>query len=53
MSKEKEIKFDKPINGFIAARKEIIAGQEVWIKIAPTRVANGVKQMPNLLKKRK
>jgi len=36
--------FDKQINGFIGAKRETVQGQEVWIKIGPTRQAKGVKK---------
>lgn len=41
MSADKEVKFEKPINGFIGAKKVVINGQEVWVKIAPTKKAKG------------
>lgn len=46
MSAEKEqvIKFESPINGFIGAKKVVINGQEVWVKIAPTKKAKGYKK---------
>ena len=47
MSNEKEIKFNGLINGFIGAKKEVINGKEVWVKIAPTKKAKGyIKSVP-------
>ena len=45
MSKNSEnvIWFTKPIKGYIGARKQVVDGQEVWVKIAPTKKAKGYK----------
>lgn len=41
MSALKEIKFPKPIKGFIGAKQEIIEGEVKWVMIAPTKKAKG------------
>lgn len=47
-----EVKFKKRIKGFTGAKKEVIDGQEVWVKIAPTKVAAGTPAfMPHRLKR--
>ena len=53
MSAIKEIKFPKPIKGFVGAKLEVIDGQEVWVKIAPRKQAKGVRKMPQLLEFKK
>lgn len=44
-SKDKNIIwFDKPIKGFIGAKKEVINGQTIWVKVAPTKNAKGFRK---------